>query len=177
MELKQLLTPWNWFKKEQQQSLPVHHQSGVRSDNPFEQIHHDLDQLFTQFFQGILSSPFRKDPRASWNGFIQPHVDMSEGQKHYTISVEVPGVDQKNIDLTLADGTLMIRGEKRWEHEDHDKQYHRIERSYGSFQRMLSLPKDTDEQTIDAKFRNGVLTITIAKDPEAKPLVQRIAIA
>jgi HSP20 family protein len=90
--------------------------------------------------------------------------------------VEVPGVDEKDIELTIADGTLLIRGEKRYEKEDHDKQYHRVERSYGAFQRMLSLPTDADESKIAAKFKNGVLTVTIAKNPDTKPPVRRIAI-
>ncbi|GJL51339.1 MAG: heat-shock protein Hsp20 [Nitrospirales bacterium] len=177
MELKQLLTPWNWFKKEEEQSLSVQHKNSINTvDHPLGQLHRDLDKLFDNFFQGFPLSPFRKENGSSWGGLILPQVDIGEDKKQYTITVEVPGVAEKDIDLTLADGTLMIRGEKRYEQEDRDKQYHRIERSYGSFQRMLSLPTDADENTIDAKFKHGVLTITIAKDPNSKPPVRKIMI-
>ena len=109
-------------------------------------------------------------------GLIMPQVDIGESQKDYTITVEVPGVQEKDIDLTLIDGTLTIRGEKRSEHEEKEKHYHRVERSYGSFQRILSLPNDADENTVKAKFKDGVLTITIAKDPQAKPAGRKIEI-
>ena len=105
-----------------------------------------------------------------------PQLDIGESQKDYTITVEIPGVQEKDIDLTLIDSTLTIRGEKRDEHENQEKHYYRIERSYGSFQRILSLPTDADENTVKAKFRDGVLTITIAKDPQAKSPVRKIAI-
>ncbi len=177
MELKQLLTPWNWFKKEEEQSLPVRNQNReASSNNPLDRLHRDVDQLFNEFFQDFPMSPFRREKSRSWSSMILPQVDIGEGKKQYTITVEVPGVDQKDIDITLEDGTLMIRGEKRTEQEDRDKQFHRIERSYGSFQRLLSLPTDADENTIAAKFRNGVLTITIDKDPQAKPLARNITI-
>jgi len=177
MELKQLLTPWNWFKKEEEQSLSVQHKNSMNTvDHPLGQLHRDLDKLFDNFFQRFPLPSSRKENEGVWGRFIQPQVDIGEDKKQYTITVEVPGVNEKDIDLTVADGTLMIRGEKRYEQEDHDKQYHRIERSYGSFQRLLSLPTDADESTIDAKFRNGILTITIAKDPNSKPPVRQIMI-
>lgn len=177
MELKQLLTPGNWFKKEEEQSQAVQVQNGTKNiDHPLDQLHRDIDKLFDNFFQGFPRWSVQKENGRSWHGLIHPHVDVGEGEKQYTITVEVPGVNEKDIDLTVTDGTLMIRGEKRYEQEDHNKQYHRIERSYGSFQRMLSLPTDADDNTIDAKFRNGILTITIAKNPNAKSPVRKISI-
>ena len=177
MELKQLLTPWNWFKKEEEQSLPVRIQNNVASSShPFEQLHRDMDRLVHQFFHGLPVSPLRKEYGSPWGGLLMPHVDIREGTKQYTISVEVPGVDQKAIDLTIEDGTLMIRGEKRYEQEDHDQHSHRIERSYGSFQRTISLPPDADENHIDAKFKDGVLTISISKTPGRKVSGRQIEI-
>lgn len=177
MELKNLLTPWNWFKKEEEQSQSARSQNVSKStDHPLARFHRDLDQLFDNVFQGFPLSPGRRENGSSWGGFILPHVDISEDKKQYTITVEVPGVAEKDIQMTLADGTLMIQGEKRSEQEDKNKHYHWVERSYGSFQRMLSLPTDADENNVEAKFKNGVLTITIAKDPGAKPAVRKIAI-
>ncbi len=177
MELKNLLTPWNWFKKEeeQQQAGPSH--NGLKSnDHPLSRLHHDLDTLFDQMFQGVSRRSSLSRGRKTGGGLLMPQVDIGESQHNYTITVEVPGVQEKDIDLTLIDGTLTIRGEKRDEHEEKDKHFHRVERSYGSFQRMLSLPSDADENTVKAKFKDGVLSITIAKDPQAKPAVRKIAI-
>ena len=178
MELKQLLTPWNWFKKEEEQAQAVQVQNGTKNiDHPLVQLHRDIDKLFDNFFQGFPRLSVQKENGSSWNGLIHPQVDVGEGEKQYTITVEVPGVNEKDIDLTVTDGTLKICGEKRYEQEDRNKHYHRIERSYGSFQRTLSLPPDADEKQIDAKFKDGVLTITIAKDPKGKSPVRKIAIA
>jgi HSP20 family protein len=176
MELKNLLTPWNWFKKEEESRSTPSQVLSKTTDHPLSRIHSDIDKLFENFFQGFPLSPFRQEGESAWGGLILPQVDIGEGKKDYTIKVEVPGVDEKDIELTITDGTLLIRGEKRYEKEDHDKQYHRVERSYGAFQRMLSLPTDADESKIEAKFKNGVLTVTIAKNPDAKPPVRRIAI-
>lgn len=90
--------------------------------------------------------------------------------------MEVPGVEEKDIELTVEDGTLTIRGEKRSEKEDHDQQYHRVERTYGAFQRMLSLPADANEDQIAATFKNGVLTVTIAKNQHVSSRGKKIAI-
>ncbi len=177
MELKNLLTPWNWFKKEEEQNKVAHGKNVLNStDHPLSRLHHDLDTLFAQMFQGFPPLSLGNGKREGWGGLLMPQVDIGESQKDYTITVEVPGVQENDIDLTVNEGTLTIRGEKRDEHEKKDQHYHRIERSYGSFQRMLSLPTDVDENTIQAKFKDGVLTITIQKDPQAKPPVRKIAI-
>ena len=176
MELKNLLSPWNWFKKEEESRSTSSQVLSKTTDHPLSRFHSDIDKLFENFFQGVPLSPFRQEGGSAWGGVILPQVDIGESKKDYTIKVEVPGIDEKDIDLTIADGTLLIRGEKRSEKEDHDKQYHRVERSYGAFQRMLSLPTDADESKVEAKFKNGVLTVTIAKNPDAKPPVRRIAV-
>lgn len=178
MELKKVLNPWNWFKKEEEQAQVARTQAVTPAPtNPVERLHYDIDQLFENFFRGFPLSPFTSRGRGGeFGSLILPQVDIAEGKKEYTITVEVPGVDEKDIDLTLADGTLTIRGEKKYEKEDKDKEYHRIERSYGSFQRVISLPTDADENEVKAKFKNGVLTITIGKNPSATPPVRKIAI-
>jgi len=178
MELKKVLNPWNWFKKEEEQAQTARTQEIVPSyGNPVERLHSDIDQLFESFFRGFPVSPFSTRGRTSeFGSLLLPQVDIAEGKKDYTITVEVPGVEEKDIDITLEDGTLTIRGEKQYEKEDKEKEYHRIERSYGSFQRVISLPTDADENEVKAKFKNGVLTLTIGKNPSAKPPVRKIAI-
>ncbi len=178
MEVKKLLTPWNWFKKEEEQAQAVRTSNGRQgSAHPLSQLHRDLDQLFDTVFKGFPLSPFQRDRNGYSGGLLLPQVDIREGKKQYTITAEVPGVQEHDIDLSLDDGTLVIRGEKRSEHEEKDEQYHRIERSYGSFQRMLSLPADADENTVKATFKDGVLTITIAKNPSAKRVGRKIGIS
>ena len=179
MELKKVLNPWNWFKKEEEQSRSVQRNvlpSPAMRDNPIMRLHQEVDELFANFFRGFPVSPFFGEDEKPWRSVILPEVDIAEGKKEYTITVEVPGVEEKDIELTVAEGTLTIRGEKRYEKEDREKQYHRIERSYGAFQRVLSLPEDADEDAIKATFKNGVLTVTIGKNPKAKSSVRKIAV-
>ena len=176
MELKKLLSPWNWFKKEEESRSSEGQVLSKTMDHPLGRLHSDIDKLFENFFQGFPSSAFSQKGKSAWEGVILPQVDIGEGKDDYTVKVEVPGVDEKDIELTLADGTLVVRGEKRSEKEDHEKQFHRVERSYGAFQRMLSLPSDADESKVKAKFKNGLLTVTIGKNPDAKPPVRKIAI-
>lgn len=179
MELKKFLTPWNWFKKEEeeqtartQNTLPITREYQY----PLSRVHQEIDQLFDNFLRGSWVSPFRQIEQAWLGGMMLPKVDIAEGKKLYTITVEVPGVEEKDIDVTIADGTLTIRGEKRQEQEEHDRQYHRVERSYGAFQRVISLPTDANEDTIEAKFKNGILTLTVQKNPTVTQAGRKIAI-
>jgi HSP20 family protein len=176
MELKKILTPWNWFKKEEEQTSGIQNTLPITREYPLSRIHQEIDQLFEDFFRGSWVSPFRQIDQTWMGGMMLPKVDVAEGSKHYTITVEVPGVEEKDIDLTVADGTLTIRGEKRQEQEDHDRQYHRVERSYGAFQRVISLPTDAKEEDIEAKFKNGILTLTVQKNPTVKQAGRKIAI-
>lgn len=176
MDLKNVLTPWNWFKKEDEtKNVPVHVASRSR-DYPVDRLHHEMNQLFDNFFRGFPSSPFTGVLKDSWQGLMRPQVDISEGSLAYTITVEVPGVEEKDMELTIADGTLTIGGEKRHEQESHENQYHRVERAYGSFQRVISLPDNANEQEVKAQFKNGVLTITVGKTSQAKATGRKIVI-
>ena len=175
MELKNLLTPWNWFKKEKEQSSSRRNQNGLpTTDHPLDRIHRDIDNLFNTALQGFSLTGIQTERGSLMKGLISPRLDIEEDHAQYTVTVEVPGVEEKDMRLTLSDGTLMIRGEKRYEHEDTNRHYHRVERSYGSFQRMLSLPTDVDQSSVKAKFSNGVLRITMAKYLHAQPPVRTI---
>jgi HSP20 family protein len=176
MELKKILTPWNWFKKEEEQTSGIQNTLPITREYPLSRIHQEIDQLFEDFFRGSRVSPFRQIDQTWVGGMMLPKVDIAEGSKHYTITVEVPGVEEKDMDVTIADGTLTIRGEKRHEQENHDRQYHRVERSYGAFQRVISLPNDSKEDAVEAKFKNGILTLTVPKNPGAKSTGRKIAI-
>jgi len=178
MELKNLLTPWNWFKKEEEQQVirPQNSTRNISAHHPLARFHNEIDQLFDQFFQGTLwQRPSLRETRRFGNQ-VFPQLNIGENKKDYSITVEVPGVEEKDIELTVEDGTLTIRGKKRSEQEDHDQQYHRVERTYGAFQRMLSLPADANEDQIAATFKNGVLTVTIAKNQHVSSRGKKIAI-
>lgn len=176
MELMKVFEPWNWFKKEDEaKQVPVQVQHPSR-EYPLDRLHFEMNQLFDSFFRGFPTSLSPKDFRSPWEGLMRPQVDIAENTKGYTITVEVPGVEEEDMELTLSDGTLTIRGEKQYEKEGKDKQYHRVERSYGAFQRVLSLPHDADENEVKAQFKNGVLTIAVGKTVQAKSSVKKIAI-
>ena len=105
-----------------------------------------------------------------------PAVDIAEEETAYEITAELPGMDESNIDLKFSDGTLTIKGEKKDEREEKQKDYHLSERRYGSFQRSFGVPDGVDADKIEAHFKNGVLTVTLPKRPEAQKSEKKIAI-
>ncbi|CAM4212921.1 Hsp20/alpha crystallin family protein [Vreelandella rituensis] len=168
-------SPWNWLRHEASDtrsgSTPVKSSGGEVS--PLMGIHQELDRwmdrVMGQF--GMPSSASGEVP-----SLLRPSVDIAERDKEYVISVEVPGVEEKDIKLNLEDDQLIIEGEKRQEEKSEEGRYQRIERSYGSFRRMLNLPADARKEEIQASFNNGVLTVTIPRDAEAAPKRQEIPI-
>ena len=102
-------------------------------------------------------------------------MDVAEHEKAYEITAELPGMDESNIDVKFSDGTLTIKGEKKDEREERQKDYHLSERRYGSFQRSFSVPDGVDADKIEAHFKNGVLTVTLPKKPEAQKSEKKIA--
>lgn len=104
-----------------------------------------------------------------------PALEMEENDKHYRLSAELPGMTANDVEIDVNDGILTISGEKKEQHEEKDHGFMFTERSYGRFQRSVQLPTGTDEDKIEAKFENGVLTITIAKNTKADKK-KRIAI-
>ncbi len=178
MDIKRL-NPWNWFRHEEDQARNVPMQRGVpQIYSPLMQLHQDIDRMLDSVFRGFgLPSMGIDSMLSNENSLLRPNVDIASTDKEYTITVEVPGVDEKDVKLELSqDGTLTIRGEKKQEKEQKDKNYYRVERSYGSFQRVLSLPEDANRDGIDASFRNGVLTITCPRRAIAQSPAKRIDI-
>ena len=105
-----------------------------------------------------------------------PAVDVSETDKAYEISAELAGMDEKNIDLKIANGVLTIRGEKQDEKEEKKKDYYMRERSYGSFERTFEVPEGVDTDKIEATFKKGVLTVTLPKNAEAQKPAKKIEV-
>lgn len=143
----------------------------------------ELDRLFERFDTGFRLPSFRRlfDLEPFWAretslGINIPAVDMSEDDKSYKITAELPGLDEKNIDVSVSGDVLVIKGEKQQEKEEKDKNYYMSERSYGSFQRSFRLPEGVDQEKIAAGFAKGVLTITLPKTAEAQKQQKKIEV-
>ena len=127
-------------------------------------IREEMNRLFDDFFTGW---PERR--RGLLEGEWAPSIDVAETEEDVVVTAELPGVKQENVDITIADDVLTLKGEKKEEKEVKKKNYHRIERSYGSFQRSISLPTGVQTDKAKAKYKDGVLQVTIPKAEEAKP--------
>jgi HSP20 family protein len=108
-------------------------------------------------------------PNAKRGAFFTPAFDLSETQQEYVVEAELPGVKAEDVKLTLDGGVLTISGESRQERRTEEQSYHRVERSYGSFRRSLSLPRAVKADAISAELTDGILTVRIPKAEEAKP--------
>jgi HSP20 family protein len=141
----------------------------------FSAMREEMDRVFDQFERGFPRWPsvWR---RGGGGGLMSPELDVRESADAITIEAELPGVDEKDISVTVANGMLTIKGEKRQEKEEKSEDYYLAERSYGTFQRSLRLPESIDDTKVEAKFAKGVLKITAAKRPEAVKAERRIEI-
>ncbi|MER9646333.1 Hsp20/alpha crystallin family protein [Mesorhizobium sp. M0199] len=141
--------------------------------DPFLTLHREMNRLFDEAFRGfdtrLPSLGGFSAARASW-----PSVEISDGEKEIRVTAEIPGMDEKDIELLLDDGVLTLRGEKREETEDKDRQF--SERFYGRFERRIPLGYEVDEGKVNAAFRNGVLSVPLPKTDRAQPKAKRIAI-
>lgn len=147
---------------------------------PFETLRKEIDRLFDDFGGDFWRRPFR--PLAglerAWPSRLAatPAVDVSETDKAYEITAELPGMDEKNVEVNLANGGLTIRGEKNEEKEEKEKDYYVSERRYGAFQRYFDLPDGVDAEKIAATFKNGVLKVTLPKTAEAQKPAKKIEV-
>ena len=135
-----------------------------RPRHDLSNIREEMNRLFDDFFTGW---PERR--RGLLEGEWAPSIDVAETDEDIVITVELPGVDQKGVDITIVDDVLTLKGEKKEEKEVKEKNYHRIERSYGTFQRSISLPTGVKADKAKATYKDGVLQITVPKAEEAKP--------
>ena len=146
---------------------------------PFDSLKREIDRLFDDFGSGFFRRPLRT--LADFEPFsrtfaLAPAVDVSEGEKAYEITAELPGIDEKNIEVKLVNGGLTIKGEKKDEKEEKTKDRHVSERRYGSFERYFRLPDGVDANKIEAKFAKGLLTVTLPKKPEAQQPAKTIEV-
>jgi HSP20 family protein len=143
----------------------------------------EIDRLFDRFDGGITFPSMRRmfDVEPFWRaeapfGANLPAVDVSEDDKAFTITAELPGLDEKDVAVSVADDMLTLKGEKRQEKDEKDKGYHLSERSYGLFRRSFHLPEGVDQEKIAANFAKGVLTLTLPKSEKAQKKEKKIEI-
>jgi HSP20 family protein len=136
--------------------------TGWRPFRELERMRREMDRLWDSFFE---ERPRRK---AEEVGEWLPSLDVSETKNILVVKAELPGMDPKDIDISLSDGMLTIKGEKKQEKEEKEENYHLIERSYGTFARMVRLPKEVKRDKISASYKNGILKVILPKSEEAK---------
>lgn len=129
-----------------------------------------LFELVERFFDRGNASPNEAVESASWI----PPVDLLETETSFVFTAELPGLDKKDLDISLEDNVLTVSGERTFNKESENDNYHRVERAYGTFRRAFSLPTGVDADKVDAKFKDGLLTLSVPKSETAKP--RRIAI-
>ncbi|MEA1835145.1 Hsp20/alpha crystallin family protein [Methylobacterium durans] len=158
------LIPWG---RTTNASLP----SRMRDEpvSPFLTLHREMNRLFDDVFSGLGGMPGLATRGLGW-----PSVELVETEQGLRVSAELPGLDEKDVELTIDDGVLTLRGEKRAETTDKERGY--SERSYGRFERVLALPFAVEEDKVEATFRNGVLSVTLPRSAKAPERGRRIAI-
>jgi HSP20 family protein len=160
------LIPWG----RSEQTTPSRYRD---EGDPFMTLHREMNRLFDDIFRGFGMAPFGSLSGAG-RTMGWPQVEVSETDKDVRISAELPGLEEKDVEVLMGDGVLTIRGEKKSEVEDKERAF--SERTYGRFERRIPLAWEVEEDRIDASFKNGVLTVTLPKAAESRPEVKRIAI-
>jgi HSP20 family protein len=146
-----------------------------RPGDIFSAMRNEMDRMFERFEHGFPRLP--SFWRADGNTYpLAPDLEVKENDTSISIEAELPGVTDKDVAVTLNNGVLTIKGEKKQSHEEKTETYHLAERSYGAFERTLRLPDSVDEAKVDAKFDNGILKITAAKRPDAVKAQRKIEI-
>ena len=144
--------------------IPVGRERGMTQ--PFLSLQREIDRLFDDFTRGFPAMP--SFTAGNGNGMLMPSTDVTETDKEIEISAELPGLEEKDVQVNLADGVLTIRGEKKAEKEEKDKNYRLVERSYGSFERQVELPDGVKAEDVKASIAKGVLTVTVTKPAPAQ---------
>jgi len=148
--------------------LPVRH---LNDDNPFQMMQREMNRLFDNVMSDFSLFPSRERFMDSF-----PQIDLKDTDKEIIVDVEIPGMDQKDINISISDNVLTIRGEKQQEKEEKKSNFYHVERSYGSFHRDIPLHAEIEEDKVSAKYKKGVLKINLPKTPEAQRKHKKIPI-
>jgi HSP20 family protein len=157
---------------------------GFGERGAFESLRHQIDRLFHDFERGFdVWRPFGRsmlDLAPAWPTEITwgtvPAVDVVEKDEEYEVTAELPGIDEKNVEVKVSNDVLTIKGEKNEEKEEKKKNYYFSERRFGSFQRSFRVPENVDSDKIEANFKNGVLTVKLPKSAEAQKQEKKITV-
>ena len=171
------LVPWGRDKYEtRERNRRTGRSLMTRNDDGYSvmSLQQELNDVFDRFFERF-ERPFM-DRSFSFAGFSQPSVDITESDKQIKITVDLPGMDEDDIDVSLTGDVLTIRGERRNEREEDEKGYFLHERSYGAFYRTIPLPPGIETDRAKAEFKKGILRITMPKAANAKDLTKRIEV-
>ncbi|MCJ7503517.1 MAG: Hsp20/alpha crystallin family protein [Acidobacteriia bacterium] len=135
------------------------------------------EREFDRLFREAFSPPFgQREGELSTRAWA-PAVDIFETENSIVLKAELPGVDPKDVEVRVEDNTLYLKGERKFENETKEENYHRIERSYGSFARSFALPNSMDAEKVAAEYQDGLLTLTLPKREEAKPKTIKINVS
>jgi HSP20 family protein len=140
-------------------------------NDPFTALRREMERVFDTFGRDL------GWPVEGGRAAMTPSIDVGETDSELKIDVDLPGVEEKDVDVVISDNVLTVKGEKKAEREEKKKDFHLVERSYGSFSRSLTLPFAVDPTKAKATFKNGVLSISLPKPPEIKAKAKKIAIS
>jgi HSP20 family protein len=162
------LIPWN--RGEDKMSTPY------RDADPFIALHREVNRLFDDVSRGFDHFGLRRlpTPASNSNGWSWPNIEVPATDREIRVTAELPGLDEKDVELTLDDQVLMIRGERNSETEDQNRRF--SERFYGQFDRRIQLGTEIEKEKVEAQFKNGVLTIVLPKTEQAQNMATRIPI-
>jgi HSP20 family protein len=142
---------------------------------PFQSTHNEIDRVFNDFRKTFAG--FNDNADLKTNGWVTPNIDISENDEAIDITAELPGVKEEDIDISVTNDILVIKGEKSDSREEEENNYHLIERSYGSYMRSIPLGFDVDETNVKATTKDGVLNISIPKPAEIKEKTKKIPVS
>jgi HSP20 family protein len=140
--------------------------------DPFRQLQHEMDRLFEEFRGFGLAQMAENEGGFGW----APAVNMTEDEKEIRVTAELPGMDEKDIEVDFSHNTLTIRGEKKEEEKEENQNFYRMERRYGSFQRQIDVPREVEADKVEAEFKKGVLTVHLPKTKEARTNARKIQV-
>jgi len=180
--------PWNWFKHEEDdngrgQAIPVSRVQAENRAGPLLGLQREMDRWLEDAFKslGVDASLSRfgsnGEADAGMPGFYRARLDVSADDNCYEIRLDVPGLSESDLTLEVRDDLLVVKGEKEVRSEDENRHFYRVERSYGSFQRTLSLPDDANADEIRANLDKGVLKLEIPRREVAEQAVKRIPVS
>ena len=153
--------------------VPFRHRrrQAARSDalSPFERMHEEMDRIFNEFMPNASEA-------GGFNAGTLASIDLSETDDALELKADLPGMEEKDLNVTLRNGAVTISGERKYESEETKKNFYRAERAYGSFSRSVPLPCEVDEERVEAHFKNGVLTVRLPKSATEKENQRRIDI-